>query len=465
MTPKAPLNNGPPDGCTLSHQVDTKLVIIMVGLPARGKSYIVKKLERYLNWLQLKTSVFNVGERRRKANYTWMPTARLELETSPNFLSAEAFFDPSDAELVSLRDQLALQTLDELLDWLLYRDGRIGILDATNSTLSRRQLILSQIKRRSGSEFDVLFLESCCFDQDILEQNIKLKLVGPDYAGKDPEQSLTDFRRRIAHYDKSYVPVGRAEEDQGVPYIQMIDVGKKINTHLIRGYVQSQVVEYLLNFNLARRQVWLSCNGQSVDDSAGRIGRNSDLSPQGLRFSKTLAAFITEQRKCWQAQNCKRPAGSNSRFAIWTSMMPQAIQTASEFFPNEHTMIQMRMLNDINAGTMAGLTFDEIAAQYPGEFASRKRDKLLYRWPGIGGEGYIDIINRLQPVIVELERTSDNLLLVTHRAVARVLLAYFMGLRKDNLPDLLLPKESVFCFDMVRNPQTLWLAHRLNLSP
>lgn len=43
----------------------TKLVIVMVGLPARGKSYITKKLARYLNWLQLDTKIFNVGERRR----------------------------------------------------------------------------------------------------------------------------------------------------------------------------------------------------------------------------------------------------------------------------------------------------------------------------------------------------------------------------------------------------------------
>jgi signal recognition particle GTPase len=39
----------------------------MVGLPARGKTYISKKLARYLNWIGIKTKVFNVGEYRREA--------------------------------------------------------------------------------------------------------------------------------------------------------------------------------------------------------------------------------------------------------------------------------------------------------------------------------------------------------------------------------------------------------------
>jgi 6-phosphofructo-2-kinase/fructose-2,6-biphosphatase 2 len=42
-------------------------VIAMVGLPARGKTYIAKKLTRYLNWIGINTRVFNVGEYRRLA--------------------------------------------------------------------------------------------------------------------------------------------------------------------------------------------------------------------------------------------------------------------------------------------------------------------------------------------------------------------------------------------------------------
>jgi len=48
-----------------SNQLNDKLVIGMVGLPARGKTYVAWKLSRYLNWLGIRTRVFNIGEYRR----------------------------------------------------------------------------------------------------------------------------------------------------------------------------------------------------------------------------------------------------------------------------------------------------------------------------------------------------------------------------------------------------------------
>ena len=48
-----------------------KLILVMVGLPARGKSYIVKMLIRYLTWTGIHAKVFNVGDFRRKLVSGW----------------------------------------------------------------------------------------------------------------------------------------------------------------------------------------------------------------------------------------------------------------------------------------------------------------------------------------------------------------------------------------------------------
>jgi hypothetical protein len=75
-----------------------------------------------------------------------------------------------------------------------------------------------------------------------------------------------------------------------------------------------------------------------------------------------------------------------------------------------------------------GLTAEEIQQNYPEEFELRRRDKLHYRYRGNGGESYLDVVFRLQGVIVEIERLQTHVLLIAHRVVARILLAYYLNL-------------------------------------
>lgn len=68
--------------------VKTPTVLVMVGLPARGKTYISRKLTRYLNWIGVTTKVFNVGEYRRDAFKQY---------------ASKEFFDPNNEEAVKIR--------------------------------------------------------------------------------------------------------------------------------------------------------------------------------------------------------------------------------------------------------------------------------------------------------------------------------------------------------------------------
>ncbi|KAJ5216423.1 uncharacterized protein N7498_002830 [Penicillium cinerascens] len=566
-----------PDGRIAQRDVGAKLVIVMVGLPARGKSYITKKLARYLNWLQHDTEIFNVGERRRVAAGRSPSPAKFDLgqdkspknvhkdlvdsvrrlsvsvgntmnqkdssppeetddvplpppvvpakilvnsqdpekqisqngstvvpsvdagpgqsqnkedvkEASPEPMEQTAnFFDPQNQRAVKLREQVALDTLDELLEYILERGGSVGILDATNSTMERRKAIVDHIRKRAGTELGILFLESSCVDQDLLEANMRLKLSGPDYKGQDPEIALADFKKRVALYENSYVPLGEYEEKQNMAYIQMIDVGRKMVSHQTHGFLSSQVVYYLLNFNLSPRQIWITRHGESQDDQAGRIGGDSDLSENGKRYAKALTRFIDHQRQQWEINQRQkdllrnfppRPGDSTPpnpsyiprdrprNFCVWSSMMQRSIQTVENFNEDEYDIKQMRMLDELHSGMMEGMTYKEIQEQYPEEYAHRKKNKLFYRYPGPGGEGYLDIINRLRAVIVEVERTTDHVLLVSHRSTARVLLAYFRGLKRDEVAQLDVPMGMLYMlepkpygveFKAYRyNPETDW---------
>jgi 6-phosphofructo-2-kinase len=534
-----------PDGKIASRDVGAKLVIVMVGLPARGKSYITKKMTRYLNWLQHDTKIFNVGEKRRVAastsgfrlsqanlervssgvrnaleqhkdslpqiaakilingeagaadngavapldlkdplNDTEDSTAVEEVDlprvevTSPgpkahtsenrdsNGAQKEGdekmdqsadFFDPNNQQAAQIREQCAMETLDDLLDYILNGNGSVGIFDATNSTLGRRKQIMEKIRARAGPELNVLFVESVCQDKSLLESNMRLKLSGPDYQDKDPHAALEDFKKRVAIYEKNYVPIGDYEEENNMPYVKMIDVGRKMVSHQIKGFLAGQAVYYLLNFNLAPRMIWITRHGESLDNVAGKIGGDSDLSEAGQKYAKAVTRFIDKQRTEWAIRQADKMANTHfppvpgdhtppnpyfsteleaHNFCVWTSMLKRSVQTGQYFCDDEFEVKQMRMLDELNAGIMEGLTYDEIRTKHADEYLRRRRDKLAYRYPGPGGEGYLDVINRIRPVIVELERMTDHCLLITHRSVARVLLAYFQGLNREDVADL-----------------------------
>ena len=99
---------------------DKKLVIILVGLPARGKSYISKKVSRYFNWVGYTSKIFNVGNYRR--NYF------------ENTFNDNKFFDSQNLEARKLRDSFAMQVLEDLIKWINNDNKTIAIFDATNTT-------------------------------------------------------------------------------------------------------------------------------------------------------------------------------------------------------------------------------------------------------------------------------------------------------------------------------------------
>jgi len=106
-------------------------------------------------------------------------------------------------------------------------------------------------------------------------------------------------------------------------------------------------------------------------------------------------------------------------------------------------------LDELNAGSMEGMTYEEIRTKCKAEYDLRKRDKLQYRYPGPGGEGYLDIINRLRKVILEIERMQDHVLIIGHRSITRVLLAYFLGLKQEDISDLDVPLGVAYMIEPV----------------
>ncbi|XP_010089515.2 6-phosphofructo-2-kinase/fructose-2,6-bisphosphatase [Morus notabilis] len=132
------------------------------------------------------------------------------------------------------------------------------------------------------------------------------------------------------------------------------------------------------------------------------------------------------------------------RLRIWTSTLQRTILTASHIpgFPK----IQWRALDEIYAGVCDGMTYEEIKKNMPDEYEARKKDKLRYRYPR--GESYLDVIQRLEPVIIELERQRAPVVVIAHQAVLRALYAYFADRPLKEIPHIEIPLHTIIEIQM-----------------
>ncbi|XP_034687687.1 6-phosphofructo-2-kinase/fructose-2,6-bisphosphatase [Vitis riparia] len=396
----------------LGPKEDRHLAIVLVGLPARGKTFTAAKLTRYLRWLGHETKHFNVGKYRR-------------LKHGTN--QTADFFRGDNPEGMEARNEVAALAMDDMISWM-QEGGQVGIFDATNSTRKRRNMLM----KMAEGNCKIIFLETICNDERIIERNIRLKIQqSPDYAEEpDFQAGLQDFKIRLANYEKVYEPV---EEGS---YIKMIDMvggqDGQIQVNNISGYLPGRIVFFLVNTHLTPRPILLTRHGESRDNVRGRIGGDTALSDAGELYAKKLSTFVEKRLKPERAAS------------IWTSTLQRTILTASPIvgFPK----IQWRALDEINAGVCDGMTYEEIKKNMPEEYESRKKDKLRYRYPR--GESYLDVIQRLEPVIIELERQRAPVVVISHQAVLRALYAYFADRPLKEIPHIEVPLHTIIEIQM-----------------
>ena len=99
-------------------------------------------------------------------------------------------------------------------------------------------------------------------------------------------------------------------------------------------------------------------------------------------------------------------------------------------------------LDELFAGACDGLTYEQIEEMFPQEFALRQSDKLAYRYPR--GESYLDVIARLEPIIIEMERHREPLLIIGHQGILRIIYAFYMGLSRAEAPYVSIHLNTVY---------------------
>lgn len=425
-----------------------KLVIVMVGLPATGKTHIAKRICRFLSFFHdIPSQIFNVGDYRRQLCGAQKPAS---------------FYNPENADGVAQRKVACDAALADLMEYMSLDGVRVAALDATNSTKARRKHITATLKKEKNN-IKTIYVESICDDEAILLSNIhKVKLSTPDYKGMEETKAVADFMDRRANYEKYYETV---EEDDG-PFCKIVNSHRYV-VHNIRGYLSLKVVHFVMNLHTMPRTFYLTRHGQSEYNLLGKIGGDAGLTPAGLEYARRLAVFAREEiarpRDEEQNQtnengnsNGEEPQQQERPCRLWTSTMRRTRETA-QFIQHAnfyHTFDNgdnlewcqfrskpRRNLDELYAGTCDGMTYKEIQEVFPDEFSRRQADKLSYRYPR--GESYMDVTLRLEPLAQEMERIREPLLIVGHQGILRILYAYFMGLDRKEAPYVSIPLNNV----------------------
>ena len=100
---------------------------------------------------------------------------------------------------------------------------------------------------------------------------------------------------------------------------------------------------------------------------------------------------------------------------------------------------ESRNLNELCFGSLEGLQGGRLRDFFPEEYELREADRLNYRYPGVGGQSYYDLIVQIRAVLLTIEASRRDAVVVCDLAVARVLLGYFQGHPIAGIPDLDVP--------------------------
>ena len=389
-------------------QHNTKLCIVMVGLPAMGKSTVAAKLKESFAGDGIAVDVFNNGELRR---------SMLGMSTS-----SPGFYDPANEETRAKREEIALINIRRAKEFLRGR-GQVAILDATNVSAARRRKIEGLL-----GEYPLVYLECVNDDPEMLAASILRKTKLPEFAQQSEKKAFKSFERRIAYYRHISVPLDPEVE---VSFFTLDTLGNRILREHVNGPLPYYVKLRDLLVSDCVKNLYLLRHGQSEDNLDDRIGGDSALTKTGREQAKALA---------YHFRTTPLPY-------IFTSARLRTLMTARPIanMQDNCQVMPLGEFDEIDAGVCEGMRYAEIRETMPEVSAARAADKYNYVYPE--GEGYVTLKERVDRGIKKalyLSGNSDHVMIVGHQAVNRMILSHFLYRRTEDVPYIYIPQDRYF---------------------
>lgn len=406
------------------------IVLVMVGLPARGKSYISKAIGRFLRLSGVHVRSFNAGNLRRDQGV--VGGAGVEA----------GYFSASNEEAKAEREALAMQCCDEMLEWIYADPGNVScvaMLDATNTTVSRRQKVLARCRMAAQQAekvpdgnpppLRIIFIESLCDDPEILAGNYRMKLKNADYQNtEDVEAALTDFKARVHAYEEQYEMLSDSEVDCAPEDIVLTGLMRIINGGQATAFcslgcslVMFSICELLTCFHLTPRKIFLVSESHVDAPSVARLLRKAEREDDSGRPVDLICRASQEiEQLAWEVEDM-----------LAVEYGDEVGEVAA--LPADHSMQSVE-----GARLPRGiLTLRALEPRFGASVGSEKH--------ALTSESFADLCERMRMAIYLIERLPRSLIVVCpDEDVQRVLLSHFHGCPEDTMPsELSVPRGPV----------------------
>ncbi len=166
-----------------------------------------------------------------------------------------------------------------------------------------------------------------------------------------------------------------------------------------------------------------------------------DLSKEGLKQAERLSEFFKNK-------------GITKIFSSPLKRCHKTAQMIKESTKSE--LIIDNRLKERNFGIFESLSWKQISKQYPTEASSFLKDPFNFRIKN--GESFFDVYERAKSFLDELN-FNENILIVAHGGVNRVIIKHFMGLKDEKVLSI---SQDFACINHFLTDGNFFLAKLIN---
>lgn len=454
-----------PLGVALSRdfKLGTGLVLIMVGLPGRGKSYIAQRIRRYFLWFGFDCEILSHARYRKALNpkrgagandgvspgQPHTPPEQLGGDAGSGDRASGAGSSSLTAKEASIEVTVAQCIAAEIQAQFASRVGSVAIVDGTNSTIKRRNCLAQEILKTGCVKIgqDLIFVEIHNDDAELIRGNV---LRAKELQGAAAVPNFVEaYYENMREHERVYVPLEPEREGRHHSFIRVVNE-RTLHLNKISGIVPSRLAYLLHNLKHSPVPLYLTLPGEHEDLITSKLGGNGRLTERGRAYSLALYNFMARERLSKLAVL----AGSKKRCIHSCYYFSQAAQQLiGGGGPNDEgpggidcTVDSFPTLDDISYGDCEGQTLEEVRATLPNTLDNLTREPYTTAWPN--GESIQQVyMSRLEPHIHDIQASPHPVLVVSHTCIVQGLLTYFDDSSKYRNPEeateVLVPRHTV----------------------